>query len=84
MQVQLPLDQMTTSEKLELIQVICADLASRSEEFPIRQADVDMLRERRRLIDDGKAEYVDWNMALAEIRSKVRGSAYTQTSASSS
>jgi hypothetical protein len=82
MHIQLPLDDMTTGEKLELIQIICADLATRAEDISIRQRDVELLRERRRLIDEGQAEYVDWDVALAEIRSKVRESTPTQTSTS--
>lgn len=73
---------MTTGEKLELIQIICADLANRTEDSPISQGDVELLRERRRLIDEGKAEYVDWDVALAEIRSKVRENSHSQAGAS--
>ena len=80
MNVQLPLDQMSTGEKLDLIEVIWADLESRNQVPPVSQQQMEALRERRRLIDEGKAEYVDWDVALADIRSKVRERTPSQAS----
>lgn len=55
----LPLDQMTTEQKLQALEELTLDLHRRGalEETPAWQEDI--LRERAQQVEEGKAEFVD-------------------------
>lgn len=73
MQVQLPLDQMTIADKLAVMETLWADLSRRPDDLPSPDWHRDVLSERRRMVEEGKVHFVDWEKAFAELREEVRG-----------
>ena len=70
MSTTLDLDQMTTEEKLAAMEELWEDL-SRRNTVPVPQWHKEILDERQRLIDEGKAEFIDWETAKRQIRERV-------------
>jgi len=70
MSTTLDLDHMTTEEKLAAMEELWADLSQR-DAVPVPQWHKDILDERQRLIDEGKAEFIDWETAKKQIRERV-------------
>jgi len=77
MQVQLPLDQMTLAEKLAVMESLWADLSRRSEDLPSPDWHRDVLLDRKRLADEGKLKFLDWEEAIHDLREEVRGNTPT-------
>ena len=73
MVVQLPLDQMSLIEKLEVMESLWADLSRHPEELPSPDWHREVLQERKRLVAAGELNFLDWETALAELRKEVRG-----------
>jgi hypothetical protein len=66
MDIALPLDQMTVQEKLRAMEALWEDLCQR-DAVPVPQWHKDILDERRRLIEEGKAQFIDWEIAKKQI-----------------
>ncbi|TVR61812.1 MAG: addiction module antitoxin RelB [Spirochaetaceae bacterium] len=72
MDVTLPLDQMTISEKLRAIEEIWEDLSRSSNDVPSPAWHADVLRARDERTKNGSAKYVDWAEAKKDIRDSVK------------
>ena len=70
MSVDLPLDQMSLGDKLEPMERLGADLSRREADLPSPDWHGDVLRERKRLVDEGKLEFLDWDQAIADLKSE--------------
>jgi hypothetical protein len=68
MERSLPLDEMTTSEKLRVLEQIWEDLCRTPENIPSPSWHADVLRARERRIREGSAEFIDWTEAKNRIR----------------
>ena len=73
MSIQLPLDKMTLAEKLEVMETLWADISRRPADLPLPDWHREVLQERKRLADEGKLKFVDWQTAFSELRDQVRG-----------
>jgi len=73
MPVQLPLDQMTLADKLEVMETLWADLSRHPAELPSPDWHREVLQERKHLADEGKLRFLDWDTAIAELRKEGRG-----------
>lgn len=73
MSIALPLDQMTIAEKLEAMESLWADLSKHPVELPSPDWHRDVLAERKRLADEGKLQFLDWDDAMARLRKDSRG-----------
>lgn len=73
MMVQLPLDQMTLIEKLNVMETLWADLSSRPAELPAPDWHREVLQDRKRLADAGELKFLDWETAFADLRKEVSG-----------
>ena len=71
MAVTLPLDEMTTKEKLEAMELLWQDLAGSPEALESPDWHREILNERRQRVADGTARFLDWEKAKAEIRDKI-------------
>ncbi len=71
MLVHLPLKDMTLREKLEVLEVLCEDLARSAGSVESPDWHKETLEERSRRVADGKARFTDWETAKADIRSKL-------------
>ena len=72
MEVTLPLDKMTISEKLRALEEIWDDLCRGAEEIPSPAWHADVLRAREKRIKKQSAPFTDWADAKSEIRNRVR------------
>ena len=77
MSIHLPLDQMTLADKLEVMETLWADLSRSPADLPSPDWHRDVLQERKRLVDEGKLKFLDWETAIAELRNEVRGNTPT-------
>jgi hypothetical protein len=70
MKATLPLNQMTTAEKLSAMEALWQDLSRNADKFesPVWHANV--LREREQRVDEGKEGYVDWEAAKIDLRNR--------------
>jgi hypothetical protein len=71
MKLTLPLDAMTTAEKLRALEEIWADLQGAPEELPSPAWHADVLAARERRVREGTSRFSDWETAKARIREKA-------------
>ena len=71
MTTMLQIDQMTLQEKLQAMEALWDDLCQREEEVPVPQWHKDILDERQRLIEQGQAEFIDWETAKKQIADEI-------------
>lgn len=68
MEAVLPLDQMTTAEKLRAMEAIWADLTRNADSFESPEWHAEVLREREQRIAEGKETFIDWEDAKRQLR----------------
>lgn len=64
----LPLDQMTTAEKLQVLEQIWEDLSRNAQEIPCPSWHQDILQARDKRVQEGSAQFIDWHDAKQKIR----------------
>jgi hypothetical protein len=62
---------MTLEEKLRTMESLWDDLCRREEAIPVPQWHKDVLDERERLIEQGKAHFMDWETAKKRIAERT-------------
>jgi hypothetical protein len=67
MSIELPLEQMTLEDKLRAMEALWDDLCKRGA-VQIPDWHKEILDERERLIEEGKAEFIDWETAKKQLR----------------
>ena len=72
MEVQIPLDNMTTLDKLRTIERIWDDLQRKPEDVPSPFWHGDVLQEREGRIREGCSQFSDWPEAKARIRERTK------------
>ncbi len=72
MEVVLPLDKMTISEKLRALDQLWDDLQRTSEKVPSPTWHADVLRAREERVREGKSKFSDWPEAKNRIRERVK------------
>jgi hypothetical protein len=68
MNASLPLDRMTTAEKLSAMEALWQDLSRNADRFESPSWHGDVLREREQRVEEGKEAYVDWETAKKDLR----------------
>lgn len=68
----LPLDQMTTEEKLRAMEALWADLSAKADHFESPAWHGDVLHERDQRITEGKEPSLDWADAKRQLRDSLR------------
>ena len=71
MSVSLEIDRMTLEEKLRTMEALWDDLCRREEHVPVPQWHKDLLDERARLVEQGKARFMDWEAAKKRISART-------------
>jgi hypothetical protein len=71
MDVTLPLDQMSTMEKLRAMEALWNDLSRREAELESPAWHGQVLREREERVASGKESFVDWETAKAQLRKRL-------------
>lgn len=67
----LPLEQMTVEEKLQVMEEIWSALSRNQDQVPVPQWHKDVLDRREKLIEEGKATFVDWETAKKRIADRI-------------
>ena len=70
MSTTLPLEQMTTEEKLRIMEEIWADLARNEAAFESPAWHEAVLKERRRRRESGEDILIDWETAKKQLRDR--------------
>jgi hypothetical protein len=71
MKLTIPLDEMTTAEKLQAMEQIWADLQRVPEEIPSPAWHADVLAAREDRVREGTSQFADWGTAKSRIREKA-------------
>nr|VFJ93679.1 MAG: Putative addiction module component [Candidatus Kentron sp. LFY]VFJ93732.1 MAG: Putative addiction module component [Candidatus Kentron sp. LFY] len=71
MQIAIPLEQMSVTDKLQAIEEIWTDLASQSENVPSPSWHTDVLRAREQRIADGTSRFLDIQEAKQAVRERI-------------
>lgn len=67
----LQIEHMTLEEKLRAMEALWDDLCRRDDAVPVPQWQKDLLDDRERLIQQGKARFSDWDSAKKRISKKT-------------
>lgn len=72
MPIDVPLDQMSFPEKLQLMEILWDNLTRHPADFPSPDWHKDVLEECRRRAESGEEKFTDWATAKEEIRQRIR------------
>ena len=72
MELALPLDQMTTAEKLRALEQIWEDLCRTPDQVPSPSWHADVLQDREKRVREGSSQFVDWADAKQQIRDSTK------------
>lgn len=73
MNITLPLDSMTTAEKIRAMEALWEDLSRNSDELPSPAWHGDVLTERDSRVAEGREQVHQWSTAKEEIRRACDG-----------
>lgn len=71
MQVTLPLEEMSTEEKIQVMESIWDALCKKADSLSSPAWHKDILQEREEMLKNGDDEFVDWEQAQKDIRDIV-------------
>lgn len=71
MQTTLPLDKMSTEEKIQAMESIWDDLCKNEESLPSPLWHGELLQEREEKIKKGNVKFVDWEKAKKHIHDSI-------------
>jgi hypothetical protein len=72
MELTIPLDQMTTEEKLRALEEIWENLCRTPNEVPSPSWHADVLQDRERRAQQDSSQFVDWSKAKQRIRDSIK------------
>jgi len=72
MNIALPLDQMTTAEKLQVMEALWADLSRNEREIESPVWHEQVLREREQRVRSGQESFIDWETAKQQLRDRLK------------
>ena len=71
MEVMLPVDEMTTEEKLRAMEVLWASLTQNEDQFESPSWHEKVLREREERMNSGQEIPIDWEVAKKQLRDEL-------------
>jgi hypothetical protein len=71
MSITLPLDQMTTADKLRVMEELWKDLTRKENEFESPAWHLKVLQEREERLEAGEETPIDWETAKKELRDRL-------------
>ncbi len=71
MRITLPLEKMTTEDKIRAMETIWDDLCKKDENIVSPSWHKDILEEREKAIENGKEKFIDWSDAKKQIEDKI-------------
>ena len=67
MSTQLAIETMTIEEKLQAMEALWDDLRRHEDAIVVQEWQKEILDDRQRLVDEGKAHFIDWKKAKTDI-----------------
>jgi hypothetical protein len=71
MDITLPLDQMTTPEKLRVMETLWAHLSQHEDELESPAWHGEVLQQREERLKSGQETFMDWETAKKQLRDKL-------------
>lgn len=71
MEITLPLEKMSTEDKIRTMETIWDDLCQKAESISSPSWHKDILEEREKAVESGKEEFLDWSEAKKQIQNKI-------------
>jgi hypothetical protein len=71
MGITLPLEKMTTEEKIRAMESIWDDLCKEDENIVSPSWHKDILKEREKAVEDGKEGFINWSDAKKQIEDNI-------------
>ena len=71
MDITLPLDQMTTAEKLRAMEALWSDLCQDEDKLPSPAWHEDVLKEREERVKSGEEALLDWETTKKQLRDRL-------------
>ena len=71
--VDLPLTQMSLEDKVQVMELLWAELSKTPEQFASPAWHREELHSRRRQIQEGTASFQNWAAAIAELKAELHG-----------
>ena len=71
MSAAIEISRMTLEDKLRTMEALWDDLCRREENVPVPQWHKDVLDERQRLVEEGKARFMSWESAKKHIAERI-------------
>jgi hypothetical protein len=72
MNISLPLDKMTSSDKIAIMEKLWEDLCRDPESIPSPTWHKDILEAREKEVNEGKAKFTSFDRAKGRIRDQIR------------
>ena len=72
MELVLPLNQMTLSDKLRMMEQLWEDLCRDPQSIPAPPWHGEILQTREKQVKDGSARFTDWQQAKQQIRDAIK------------
>lgn len=72
MEIEIPLEKMTTSDKLRILELIWDDLQRKPETVPSPSWHADVLETRKNNLEKGTSTFIDWDKAKRSIRESLK------------
>ncbi|MCX6893202.1 MAG: addiction module protein [Verrucomicrobia bacterium] len=72
MDITLPLDQMTSEEKLRTMEALWADLSRNEEDIHSPAWHGQVLEDRDARVQSGQEKFMDWETAKQELRDRLK------------
>lgn len=71
MNVSLPLNEMTTADKLSIMELLWDDLCRTAEDLPAPAWHAEVLAEREKLLQDGQTQFFDFDEVQERLRKSL-------------
>lgn len=72
MPIELDLDKMTVTQKLQMLEAIWDDLSRNPADIPSPDWHGDILAQRIKAVEEGQSSFQDWEEAKKELRSQLQ------------
>ena len=67
MKIELPLEGMTTAEKLQTMEALWESLCLKSDDLPVPSWHAEIIAAREKKLEEGKEKILDWHTAKTQI-----------------
>ncbi len=72
MDLTLPIEQMTTAEKLRALEALWESLCRRPDDVPSPSWHADVLKDREKRVQSGSSQFIDWTAAKQNLRDTAK------------